>query len=53
MHRFFLCLGLAFAAASGRAANTEARLLLSHDAAKAGDSISAGLQLKMKPGWHT
>jgi len=36
-----------------RAANTEARLLLSHDTAKPGETIMAGVHLKMAPGWHT
>ena len=53
MNRFFLLLGLAFAACGARGANTEARLLLSHEAAKPGDTILAGVQLTMKPNWHT
>ena len=36
-----------------RAANTDARLILSHDSAKPGETILAGIQMKMAPGWHT
>jgi hypothetical protein len=48
-----ILLGVLLAAAGARAANTEARLILSHEAARAGDTITAGIQLKMNPGWHT
>ena len=48
---------LLFAAAlpslSADAANTDARLVLSHDSAPPGATVMAGLHLKMKPGWHT
>src|SRR6185503_1845882 len=53
MNRLSFLLGLLLAAGGARAANTEARLVLSHDAAKAGDTVMAGIQLKMQPGWHT
>lgn len=33
--------------------NTQARLLLSHEAARPGDTVLAGVELKMAPGWHT
>src|SRR6266540_2613190 len=36
-----------------RAANTEARVILSHDSARPGETILAGVHLKMAPGWHT
>ncbi len=45
----FLCLVSAQAAEP----NTKARLLLSADAARPGDSITAALELRMAPGWHT
>lgn len=35
------------------AAHTQARLVLSAAAAKPGDTITAGVHLKMDPGWHT
>jgi len=34
-------------------ANTTVRLILSHQEAKPGETIVAGLEMKMKPGWHT
>jgi thiol:disulfide interchange protein DsbD len=35
------------------AAHTQARLILSADIARSGDTIWAGVDLKMEPGWHT
>jgi thiol:disulfide interchange protein DsbD len=35
------------------AAHTQARLLLAADAAKPGETVLAGLDLKMEPEWHT
>jgi thiol:disulfide interchange protein DsbD len=35
------------------ARHTQVRLLLSADTAKAGDTILAGVELKMESGWHT
>ena len=32
---------------------TKAKLLLSHDTAKPGTTITAGIELKMDKGWHT
>jgi thiol:disulfide interchange protein len=34
------------------AAHTQARLILSADTARPGDTIMAGIHLKMDPGWH-
>jgi thiol:disulfide interchange protein DsbD len=48
-----LFLLLALAATPARAAHTEARLILSADTARPGDTILAGVDLKMEPGWHT
>ena len=36
-----------------RAAHTEAQLLLSADTVRPGDTVLAGVQLKMETGWHT
>src|SRR5689334_17747389 len=47
---FAFCLAF-FHAAS--AAHTTARLWLSHETARPGETIWAGLQLRMEPGWHT
>jgi len=33
--------------------HTQAKLILSADSAKPGDTILAGVDLKMEPGWHT
>ncbi|MGH7976308.1 MAG: protein-disulfide reductase DsbD domain-containing protein, partial [Limisphaerales bacterium] len=41
------------AALTAHAAHTQVKLLLSADAAKPGDTIWAGVDLKMEPGWHT
>ena len=46
---FCFCL----AASTARAAHTHVQLLLSADMAKSGDTIWAGVDLKMDPGWHT
>lgn len=35
------------------AATTTARLLLSHETAKPGETVMAGVQLRMAPKWHT
>ena len=35
------------------AAHTQVKLILSADTAKPGDTIWAGVDLKMEPGWHT
>jgi thiol:disulfide interchange protein DsbD len=40
-------------AIAAHAAHTQARLILSADTAKAGDTVLAGVDLKMEPGWHT
>ncbi len=39
--------------ACARAAHTQVQLLLSADTAKPGDTIWAGVDLKMESGWHT
>ena len=44
-----LMLGLVCA----HAAHTQVQLLLSAETAKPGDTIWAGVDLKMEPGWHT
>ncbi len=38
---------------TARAAHTEVRLILSADPAKPGDTIWAGVEMKMEPDWHT
>ena len=45
----FLCL----MALVARAAHTQATLVLSDDTAKPGDTVWAGVALKMEPEWHT
>ncbi len=44
---------LGLAANLAHAAHTQAQLLLSADTARPGDTIWAGLDLKMEPDWHT
>ncbi len=41
------------AALTAHAAHTQAQLILSADIARPGDTIWAGVDLKMDPGWHT
>ena len=38
---------------AARAAHTDVRLILSADPAKPGDTIWAGVDMKMEPAWHT
>jgi thiol:disulfide interchange protein DsbD len=50
----FALVALALAPASSRAASqTEARLVLSLDVARPGDTVFAGVHLRMAPHWHT
>jgi thiol:disulfide interchange protein DsbD len=44
---------ICLAAIAAHAAHTQVRLILSADTAKAGDTVLAGVDLKMEPGWHT
>src|SRR6266498_3905696 len=37
----------------GAATKTQARLILSAEAARPGETVTAGVLLKMPPGWHT
>jgi thiol:disulfide interchange protein DsbD len=41
------------AAIAAHAAHTQARLILSADVVRPGDTVLAGVDLKMEPGWHT
>jgi thiol:disulfide interchange protein DsbD len=40
-------------AIAAHAAHTQVRLILSADTARPGDTVMAGVELKMEPGWHT
>jgi thiol:disulfide interchange protein DsbD len=44
---------ICLAAIAAHAAHTQARLILSADAARPGDTVLVGVELKMEPGWHT
>jgi thiol:disulfide interchange protein DsbD len=44
---------ICLAALTTRAAHTQATLVLSHESAQPGNTIWAGVDLKMEPGWHT
>src|SRR5579872_4009349 len=44
---------IAMFAQSLHAAATQSDLILSADTARPGDTIMAGVRLRMKPGWHT
>jgi DsbC/DsbD-like thiol-disulfide interchange protein len=41
------------AGVSASAAHTQARLVLSAETARPGDTVLAGVQLRMDPRWHT
>src|SRR5580698_11424529 len=51
--RYLLAIVFCLAALTTRAAHTQASLVLSDDTAKPGDTVWAGVDLKMDPGWHT
>jgi thiol:disulfide interchange protein DsbD len=53
MKRLAACFWIILALGTACAANTEARLILSHESASPGETILAGVQLRMEPGWHT
>src|SRR5678815_4326049 len=48
-----LLLAMGLAPLSAHAAHTQARLVLSAEMARPGDTVLAGVHLKMDPGWHT
>jgi thiol:disulfide interchange protein DsbD len=48
-----LLLATALAPFSAHGAHTQARLILSAETARPGDTVIAGIHLKMDPGWHT
>src|ERR1700690_1479416 len=48
-----LAVWLWLAAWTAHAAHTQGRLIFSADIAKPGDTVWAGVDLKMEPGWHT
>ena len=50
---FFFALCCCLAAMTARAAHTHVQLLLSADTTKPGDTIWAGVDMKMDAGWHT
>jgi thiol:disulfide interchange protein/DsbC/DsbD-like thiol-disulfide interchange protein len=51
--RCLLSLILCLMALAARAAHTQPTLVLSDQTAKPGDTVWAGVDLKMDPGWHT
>jgi thiol:disulfide interchange protein DsbD len=53
MRTFFVWVGFLLTIASARAAHTQARLVLGDDIAQPGETVLAGVHLKMEPGWHT
>jgi thiol:disulfide interchange protein DsbD len=44
---------MCLSALAAHAAHTQARLILSADTARPGETVLAGVDLKMEPGWHT
>jgi thiol:disulfide interchange protein DsbD len=53
VRRVFFTILICLAALAVRAAHTQATLVLSESTAKPGDTVWAGVDLKMDPGWHT
>ena len=56
MRRILNLLGAAWfclAALSAHAAHTQARLVLAAESARPGDTVPAGVQLRMDARWHT
>ena len=53
MRTFFAFICLTLMAASAHAAHTQAQLVLADEAARPGETVWAGVRLKMEPGWHT
>jgi thiol:disulfide interchange protein DsbD len=51
--RLFIVAFLGIASVAAQAAHTQVRLLLSAETARPGDTVLAGVDLKMEPGWHT
>ena len=49
----FIAIALGWPLASARAAHTQAQLVLAVDSARPGETVLAGVHLKMEPGWHT
>jgi thiol:disulfide interchange protein DsbD len=49
----FTAVCLSLLAASAQAAHTQAQLVLANETARPGDTVLAGVHLKMEPGWHT
>ena len=47
------CICLCLAAFAADAAHTQVRLILFADTARPGDTVLAGVDMKMEPGWHT
>ena len=48
-----IIVSLALSAATARGASTKVDLLLSAETAKPGDTVTAGIRLRMASGWHT
>ena len=51
--KFLLIALFAAAALPAPAANTQARLVLAAEAARPGETVTAGVHLHMNKGWHT
>ena len=53
LRTFLLVLGLLLCVGSVQAAHTQVQLVLANTSARPGDTVLAGVHLKMEPGWHT
>lgn len=53
VRKLLAVLGISLFAASAQAAHTQAQLVLANESARPGDTVLAGVHLKMESGWHT
>lgn len=53
MRTFFAFVGFALTMVSAQAAHTQAQLVLADEMARSGETVLAGVHLKMEAGWHT
>lgn len=53
LRKLLAVIGLSLLGASAQAAHTQAQLVLANESARPGDTVLAGVHLKMEPGWHT
>jgi thiol:disulfide interchange protein len=53
LRKLLAAIGISLLAVSAQAAHTHAQLVLADESARAGETVMAGVHLKMDPDWHT